>query len=213
MVGHIIFTDVAILSKSNISGLTSLEPIFQTILDQYGLPDDWRRPQGFQTLAKIILEQQVSLDSAHSTWIKLEQKLGKVTPESILTLDTLEMKKCYVSRQKAQYLHNLATAVLHKALDLKALSTKAFDDIQQELMAIKGIGPWTAQVYMIFAIRAEDIYPKGDVALNNSFTYLFDKDSPNEIYELSEKWSPYRTTASFLLWHHYLSRRGRVWKQ
>lgn len=202
-----------ILSPANISGLVAIEPIFQSIIDEYGLPDNWSREEGFPTLAMIILEQQVSLDSAKATWNKLEDRLGKITPKTVLTLDQAAMKECYVTRQKTKYLHALADATIDGSLDFKKLSQLSVDEVMNELIRIKGIGPWTAQVYLIFALRSQDIYPKGDVALNNAVRGLFDVTDKDDIYALSEKWSPYRTTASFLLWHHYLCKRGRVWKQ
>lgn len=201
-----------ILSSSSINGLIAIEPKFQSIIDQYGLPDNWMRPQGFQTLALIILEQQVSLDSAQATWKKLGERLGEITPKSILSLDQAAMKACYVSRQKCKYLHILAEATLDGTLDFDALNQMSTEDAMTELIKLKGIGPWTAQVYLIFALRSLDIYPKGDVALNNAVRELFDVQVKEAIYLLSEKWTPYRTTASFLLWHQYLCKRGRVWK-
>jgi len=203
---------MAILSTQNIKGLIALEPVFQSIVDQYGLPDDWSRPDGFPTLCKIILEQQVSLDSALATWNKLVDRLGEINPQTILSLDQAAMKNCYVTRQKTTYLHALANAVMDGSLDLSQLGQLSKEDVETELIKIKGIGPWTAQVYLIFALQSEDIYPKGDVALNNAVRELFNVASKEEIYVLSDKWSPYRTTASFLLWHQYLSKRGRVWK-
>jgi len=97
---HLYLYYMSILSSANVNGLVALEPIFQSVIDQYDLPDNWIRPQGFQTMALIILEQQVSLDSAHATWKKLQERLGEITPQSILTLDQAAMKACYVSRQK-----------------------------------------------------------------------------------------------------------------
>jgi len=203
---------MSILSDQNIKGLVRLEPVFQRIIDQYGLPDNWSREEGFQTLCKIILEQQVSLDSALATWKKLMDRLKDITPRSILTLDQAAMKECYVTRQKTKYLHALSDAVINGSLDIAGLNKLSSEEVQEELIKIKGIGPWTAQVYLIFALRSPDIYPKGDVALNNAVRELFDIQYKEDIYQLSEKWAPHRTTASFLLWHQYLKKRGRVWK-
>ncbi len=165
-----------------------------------------------EIITSLILEQQVSLNSALSTWNKLVERLVDITPQSILTLDQAAMKACYVTRQKTKYLHALSDAVLDGSLVIDRLSQLSSEDVQTELIKIKGIGPWTAQVYLIFALRSPDIYPKGDVALNNAVRELFEVETKEEIYSLSEKWAPHRTTASFLLWHQYLSKRGRVWK-
>jgi len=204
---------MSILSSHRIKGLVDLEPTFQQIIEQYGLPDNWSRPEGFPTLSKIILEQQVSLSSAKATYQKLEERLGDITPQNILTLDQEAMRSCYVSRQKAKYLHELSKAVINKTLDLHNLKKNADTEIEKSLIAIKGIGPWTAQCYMIFALQRPDIYPRGDVALNNAVRKLWPVQSLPEIYSLSEKWAPYRTTASFLLWHFYLCERGRKWEE
>ena len=201
-----------ILSDENIRGLVIIEPIFRGIIDQYGLPDDWNREEGFQTMVKMILGQQVSLDSAVATWNKLVDRLGDVTPETILTLDQAAMKECYVTRQKTKYLLALSEAVLDGSLDFQGLKALPAKVVQAELTKIKGIGPWTAQVYLIIALQSPDIYPKGDVALNNAVRDLFDVQEKEDIYALSENWAPHRTTASFLLWHQYLTKRGRVWK-
>lgn len=204
---------MSIVSSHRIKGLVELDPIFQKIIDRYGLPENWSRPEGFPTLSKIIIEQQVSLSSAKATYLKLVDKLGDITPQNILTLDQEAMRECYVSRQKAKYLHALSNAVLDHSLDLNNLNNKTDEEIQESLIAVKGIGPWTAQCYMIFALQRPDIYPRGDVALNNAVRKLWSIEALEEIYTLSDNWAPYRTTASFLLWHFYLCERGRTWEE
>ncbi|MBT8220696.1 MAG: DNA-3-methyladenine glycosylase 2 family protein [Bacteroidia bacterium] len=198
-----------ILSSPSISGLVAIEPIFKVVIEKHGLPDAWIRDEGFATLCRIILEQQVSLESAFSAWRQLQTKLNEITPYSILSLDQQQMKACYVSRQKARYLHALSNAVINGDLILDYLSEKQPQEVIDHLTQVTGIGPWTAQVYLIFALRSPDIYPKGDVALNNAVKKLWNIQSSEEVYLKSESWAPYRTTASFLLWHHYLSERGR----
>lgn len=180
-----------------------LKFIFQT----YGTPPLWSREPSFATLIHIILEQQVSLASALSAFNKLKEKIGEITPENVLSLDDAELKSCYFSRQKTGYARNLAEAVLNKKLVLKDLDKLSDDEVRAELIKIKGIGRWTADIYLMMAMLRPDIMPKGDLALHAAFKNLkcLDKrPKSDEFIETAKIWKPFRSVAARLLWHYYL---------
>lgn len=183
----------------------------QTIIKAYGYPPLWSRPTTFQTLIHIILEQQVSLASALAALNKLKEKLGAITPQKLVLLSDVEMRACYFSRQKTVYARHLAEAILSKQLDLKKLSLLPDEKIRVELKKIKGIGDWTVDVYLLFALQRADIFPTGDLAMINAFKEIkkLPKQTGKEIIiEMAAGWQPYRSVATMLLWHHYIQARG-----
>lgn len=191
-----------------ISFLVEKETIFKKVYQQYGNPFIPSRPQGFVTLCKLILEQQVSIDSAKACFIKIENILGDVSPETIRQCSDEALKRCGVSRQKILYLKTLAQAV-SADLDLGSLDSKSADEVRNELIKIKGIGHWTIDVYLMFSLQSPDIIPLGDIAVVNTIKELFDIHTKEAMEQLSENWKPYRTMATFMLWHHYLEKRNR----
>ena len=195
--------------KDAISFLVEKDEVFKKLYLQYGKPFIPSRPEGFQTLCKLILEQQVSIESARACYQKLERFLIEVTPITISTISIEELRDCSVSRQKAVYLKALAEAILNKSLVLETLSQKTDDEVRKELIKIKGIGNWTIDVYLLFSLQSEDIIPLGDIAVINTIKELFGSKTPEEIAALSENWKPYRSMATFFLWHHYLEKRNR----
>ena len=192
-----------------ITFLIAKDAVFQQLHQEHGDPLVPSRPQGFQTLAKLILEQQVSLESARACYVKIENLLGKVTPETINGCSDEMLKSCGVSRQKATYLKALAEAILSNKLDLESLSQKPSDDVRNELIQIKGIGHWTIDVYLMFSLQSPDILPLGDIALVNTIKELYGCENKEEMMALAENWRPYRSMASFFFWHHYLKKRKR----
>ncbi len=165
----------------------------------------------FPTLIHIILEQQVSLASAKAAFNKLKEKIGTITPEKLLLLTDEEMRACYFSRQKMVYARHLAEAIVSKQLNLKKLSFLPDEKIREELKKIKGIGDWTVDIYLLFALQRTDIFPTGDLAMINAFKEIkrVEKQiSKDEIILLSESWKPHRSIATMLLWHYYIQKRG-----
>jgi DNA-3-methyladenine glycosylase II len=168
----------------------------------------WSRPNHFETLVHIILEQQVSLASALAALNKLKEKIGDVTPEAALVLSDEEWKACYFSRQKMAYVRYLAAELMSGELDLGALEALSDEEVRVRLTALKGIGNWTVDVYLIFVLQRADIFPMGDLAAVNALKRL--KGIPREAHRdallpVVEQWRPYRTIATMLLWHFYLS--------
>lgn len=194
--------------KEAISFLVEKEPVFKNLQQQYGSFYIPSRPSGFVTLCKLILEQQVSIDSAKACFNKIETLLGEVTPETIIQCTDEDLKSCGVSRQKIIYLKVLAQAVSSE-LDLESFPSKSADEVRNELIQLKGIGHWTIDVYLMFALQSPDIIPLGDIAVVNTIKELFDVHTKEEMVMLSENWKPYRTMATFMLWHHYLEKRNR----
>jgi DNA-3-methyladenine glycosylase II len=178
------------------------------VVSKFGPPLFWEREQGFKTLIYIILEQQVSLASAKATYEKLLRKIKAVTPVNFLKLADAELKRFGFSRQKTSYGRNLAGAIINKNLDLSKLSDLDDPQAKKQLMKIKGIGPWTADIYLLTALGRPDIWPNGDMALAVAVQKLngFEsRPSSSELNRLSLKWKPWRAVAAKILWHYYLS--------
>lgn len=198
-----------IVNPHDITELLKKDEIFVTIFNLYGSPPNWSRPQGFTTLAMIILEQQVSLQSAKAHFNKLNSYLSAFTPEEILKLLDVEMRQCQITRQKSTYLRALSAAILDGSLDLNKLPELPVAHIREQLKSIKGIGDWTADIYLMFCLQAKDIFPIGDIAVVNTIRELTGVESKEEIIVHSKKWKPYRSLATYFFWHYYLSKRNR----
>lgn len=190
--------------------LISCDPIFAHIFNTFGIPPDWNRPQGFVSLCRIILEQQVSLASANAHYLKLNSYLPSFSPEEMIKLTDEEMRSCQISRQKATYLHALSTSILNSDLDLDGLQDLPDYQVREKLIKIKGIGNWTIDVYLMFCLRSKDIFPIGDIALVNTVKELTDAKTAEDILLLAENWRPYRSLAAYFLWYYYLKKRKRI---
>ncbi len=180
-----------------------------SIITQYGYPPYWSRPNTFESLVHVILEQQVSLASALSALNKLKEKIQQVTPSRLLLLTDEELKACYFSRQKTTYVRYLAEALLSKQLDLDELEKLSDTEVRTRLTALKGIGNWTVDIYLLMILHRTDVFPVGDLAIINAVKKL--KNLPpattkEDILGLANAWQPYRSIAAMLLWHYYLSK-------
>ena len=189
--------------------LSKKDKVFALIIEQFGIPAIPSRPQGFETLALLILEQQVSIDSAKATFLKLKNVVKSFTPNYLLALSDEDYRSCGVSRQKTSYIKGLASAVINKDIDIESLPFKSPDTVREELIKIKGIGNWTIDVYLIFCLQSTDIIPLGDIAVVNTIKELFNIHDKNEMETFTQSWSPHRSAATFLLWHYYLGKRNR----
>ncbi len=189
--------------------LVEREPVFQQIIDQYGLPLIPSRPQGFATLVLLILEQQVSIDSAKATYLKLQSLVSEISPQNLAFLDDESFRNVGVSRQKTSYIKGLAQMILDQTFSVEALAKMSADDARATLIKIKGIGHWTIDIYLMFALQASDIIPLGDIAVVNTCKELFDLHTKDEIEKRAQAWQPHRSVATYLLWHYYLQKRGR----
>ena len=178
----------------------------------YGTPPLWARPTGFATLLNIILEQQVSLASAKACFDKLTTHLAEVTPERFLNINDTDLKTIGFSRQKTSYARRLSEAVIEKQIDLDSIHTLPDNEVKAELIKLKGIGTWTADVYLLMAMLRPDVMPRGDIALHAAYQKLAGADKrpgSDEFIDIAERWRPFRSVAARLLWHFYLSERKR----
>lgn len=192
--------------KSQLAGLIDGCADMRRIADTCGLPKSRKRAPGYATLVRIIVDQQVSVQAGAAIWSRLEGALGVVEPETLHRAGIDEIKACGLSGPKARYAHGIADAILQGRLNLRALSRKSDDDARATLMAQKGIGRWTADIYLMFALGRPDIMPSGDVALQSAAGRLLGiepRPDPDHLDEIATRWSPYRSTAAVMLWHAY----------
>lgn len=195
--------------ENAIAYLLKQDAVFEKISQQFGFPIQPKRPQGFQTLVLLILEQQVSVDSAKATFNKLKTAIPDFIPEKVVAFSDEDFRACGVSRQKAKYIKALSEAILSKELDLESLAFKDAELVRQELIKIKGIGNWTIDIYLMFCLNSLDIIPLGDIAVVNTMKELLDIHTKEEMEIYTQKWKPYRSVATYFLWHYYLEKRGR----
>lgn len=172
----------------------------------------WVREPGFATLLYIILEQQVSLASAKATYDKLIAEVKRLTPGRFLKLTTRQLKRVGFSRQKMLYARILAKEMVTRRLKLHALHAMEDEDVRVRLTALKGIGPWTAENYLLMALRRSDVWPANDLALQIAVQQvkgLRKRPTAEKLDKMSEAWRPWRSVATRIFWHHYLSTRRK----
>lgn len=188
--------------------LAAQDPDLAVVVKTYGPPPLWAREPGFHTLIHIILEQQVSLAAAKAAYDRLIAATGRLAPEEFLRLKDTDLKAIGFSRQKAGYGRGLAHAVLDGRLGLERL--EVLDDAQAkaELVAIKGIGSWTADIYLLMVLRRPDTWPSGDLALAAAVRRvkrMRSQPTPGKLEQIAKAWRPWRAVAARILWHYYLS--------
>jgi DNA-3-methyladenine glycosylase II len=201
----------AALSRG-VNELAGRDPVLARIVGELGAPPLWARQPGFATLLHIILEQQVSLASAKAAFDRLATAASPLTPESFLLLDDAALKKIGFSRQKTSYGRHLSLALHSGTLDLNRLRKLDDGSVREELMKVKGIGAWTADIYLLLALRRQDVWPSGDLALaiaTRRALSLGNHPSPARLDKIGERWRPWRAVAARILWHLYLSNPAR----
>jgi DNA-3-methyladenine glycosylase II len=189
------------------------EPVFRAILERAGAPRFRRRANGFPTLLHIILEQQVSIDAAAAMHRRLAGLCRPLAPEPFLALDDDTLRRCGFSRQKMGYARGLAEAVASGHLDFAALAAAPDDHARAALVGLKGIGRWSAEVYLIFALGRSDVWPAADLGLQVAVAEclgLAERPKEPELREMGEQWAPWRTVAACLFWQSYLHARNRA---
>lgn len=191
----------------------SAEPIFAEILDRAGQPRFRRRRNGFPTLLHIILEQQVSIDAAAAMHHRLVRLCHPLTPKTFLTLDDITLRSCGFSRQKMGYARDLAAAVENSEFDFARLAAADDEAALHQLLGVRGIGRWSAEIYLLFALGRPDIWPAADLGLQVGIGEqlgLGSRPSELELRRRGEAWRPWRSVAACLFWQSYLHARGRV---
>lgn len=177
------------------------------VVARHGPPPMWERAPGFPTLVLIILEQQVSLASARAVYGRLVAATSPLTPRKFLALDAAALRALGFSRQKAAYVGELARAVAAGDFDPRALEAMPDEQARAEMLKLKGVGPWTADVYLLMALRRPDVFPAGDLGLLVAAAQvkrLAARPTPKELEALAERWRPWRAVAARILWQHYL---------
>lgn len=192
--------------------LATRDEALASVLAQYGYPPLWSREPGFGTLVHIILEQQVSLASANAAFRRLRELAHPITPENFLQLSEETLRQAGFSRQKITYTRHLALSIAEGHLNLERLASLPDEDVRIELKRIKGIGNWTADIYLSECLLRPDILPQGDIAMQEAFRAL--KGLPQrpahpEFEALTTHWRPWRSVGTRMLWHFYLCERGR----
>jgi DNA-3-methyladenine glycosylase II len=180
------------------------------ILRTLGPPPLWARRPGFPTLVHIILEQQVSLASAASMLARLRKNVIPFQPARMIELGEGHLKALGLTRQKTAYCLDLAQSLTDKRLRLSQLSRMSDPQAKAALMEIKGLGSWSADVYLLMVLRRPDVFPETDLALATAVTKLKElasRPTSNQLLEMAEAWRPYRSVAARMLWQYYLARR------
>jgi DNA-3-methyladenine glycosylase II len=182
-----------------------------SIYERYGPPPMWGRQPGFPTLLRIILEQQVSLISARAMFERLKTHIQPFNPEGFIQAGESSLRELGVTRQKAHYSVQIAEAFRDGTLDrLRRLND---EEAHATLLRIKGVGPWTANIYLLMALRRPDIWPDGDVALATAagkIRKLKLRPDFRRLAKMAEAWRPYRSVAARMLWQYYLAERNRL---
>jgi DNA-3-methyladenine glycosylase II len=191
-----------------VAELTRRDPHLAAVVARHGAPPLWDRPPGFETLVQIILEQQISLSAGRAAYGRLERLAGAVTPERVAALNEADLRGAGLTRQKSAYIRDIARAIVAGQFDPDALAV--LDDVEARaaLIRLRGVGAWTADIYLLMALGRADIWPSGDLALvaaMREVKRLRTLPSSDRIDRITRAWSPWRAVAARVLWHHYLS--------
>lgn len=192
--------------------LAARDEMLAAIHAAHGDPPLWRRATGFTTLVHIILEQQVSLKSAKAMLVRLDGAIKPFTPERFLELGDAHLRGLGVTRQKSAYLVDLSTSIVNGDLSFTKLARMSDNEARVALTRIKGIGAWSADVYLLMAMRRSDIWPAGDLALAVAMKELLGlahRPAPLELEQWAEQWRPHRAVAARMLWQYYLGSRRK----
>lgn len=210
---HTTLTHAALLTGVQV--LAARDRHLARIVDEFGPPPLWARPRGFPTLVRIILEQQVSLSSAAAIFAKFERHFaGSVTPARVAELGEPALLSLGFTRQKARYVAGLARQLESGGVSLERIARLPDTEAGQSLVQVPGIGPWTAGVYLLMALRRPDVWPPGDLGLHKSMAEvrgLSAVPTSEQAAAYAARWRPWRAVAARLLWHSYLSRRSKAW--
>lgn len=202
MVQTLDVTDKRQLSKA-VRTLAKDCHIMKAAHEYVGVPE-WRTRAGdYAGLARIIAYQQLSTKAAGTIWGRVEVLLGKVTPKSVLAADIDALRACGMSRPKISHIRSIATAVEDGSLNFRRVARKPDDEAREELTAVKGIGPWTADVYLMFCLGRWDVFPHADIGLSEAYRMISGerKRHPSKKFlRTGERWRPYRGVAAHMLW-------------
>jgi DNA-3-methyladenine glycosylase II len=179
------------------------------LLERHGTPPLWERRPGFATLVQIILEQQVSLASGRAAFARVVAAAGDVTPKRVAKLSERQLRAAGLTHQKAAYVRGLARSIMRGEFDIGAVALMDDDAARAELIKLKGIGPWTADIYLLMALGRRDVWPRHDLALAAAMRdvkRLRSLPTLDRQLEIAAAWRPWRAVAARLMWQHYLNR-------
>src|ERR1041385_7525719 len=182
----------------------------RSIYETHGVPPMWARRPGFATLLRIVLEQQVSLVSARAMFDRLRLNINPFNPEAFIDCGEAYLHSLGMTRQKAHYAIQVAESFANG--HLKLISGLNDEDAYAKLTNVNGVGPWTANIYLLMALRRQDIWPDGDIALASATMRIRKmKQRPSfiELSRMAERWRPYRSVAARMLWQYYLAQKNR----
>jgi DNA-3-methyladenine glycosylase II len=191
-----------------VAELARRDPHLAAVVASHGAPPLWDRPPGFETLVQIILEQQISLSAGRAAYGRLERLAGAVTPERVARLAESDLRGAGLTRQKSAYIRGLALAIVAGEFDPSGLTEMDDDSARAALIKLKGIGAWTADIYLLMALGRADIWPSGDLALVAAIREVKRMRSvptADRLGRITGAWRPWRAVAARVLWHHYLS--------
>ena len=197
--------------RQGVRALARADRHLAAVVERHGPPPLWAREPGFPTLVQIVLEQQVSLASGRAAYLRLLGVAGAVTPARVARLTERAVRGAGLTRQKTAYVLGIAHAIERGELDIDGLATLGDDAARAELTGLKGVGPWTADIYLLMALGRRDVWPRHDLALAGAMREvkrLRGLPTPDRQLKIAEPWRPWRAVAARLLWHHYLSRRA-----
>ena len=183
-----------------VRSLARAAPEFRPVVRRHGIPAFWRRPEGIETLVRIILEQQVSLAAAATLYRRIRGELGGISARRLVEAGPARLHRLGMTRQKARYCHALGEAVQSRRL---SFVPGAGQGSEGQPAALHGIGPWTAGAYVMAAMRRRDVWPPGDLALERAIERLLPDADTRELAASGERWRPRRAVAARLLWHYY----------
>ncbi|POR46015.1 DNA-3-methyladenine glycosylase II [Bosea psychrotolerans] len=198
--------------EEGMAALRALQPHWAGIIDRVGLPPLRRRPGGFAGLAAIIVSQQLSVASARAVWARVESVLAPLTPERVLAASDEEMRLSGLSRPKQRTLRAVAAALVEGSLRFEALEAATPEAVHEHMTAVSGIGPWTADIYLLFCLGHRDGFAAGDLAIQEAARQAFGlpaRPKAAELAALAEAWRPWRGVAARLLWAYYAALKKR----
>lgn len=198
---------------SAVDRLVASDPDLARVVADAGRPDFWSRPPTFATMVLLILEQQVSLASGKAVFDRLRAEVGEVAPEVVAAEGHDDLRAVGTTRQKAGYISDLARGIVDGGIDWDTIVGGPRDVARPALLAIRGIGPWTADVWLLACRRLPDEWPIGDRALQVGCAEVVGHPEPlvgAALGEVGRCWAPDRSTAARLVWHAYLARRSRA---
>ena len=186
--------------------LATSDPYFSELISKIGLPRERYREPTLATLIHIIVSQQISLTAAESIWRNFNAKISNITPNSIINLGEQGLREIGFTRSKSNATLNLCQQMQDKTFDINAISSMDDHNAKNYIMRLRGFGEWSASIFLIFCLGRGDIWPSGDVALQEatrSLKKLSFRPTPKQMDKISLAWQPWRSTAAHLLWHYY----------